>query len=269
MKLTKVAVLITGMLVLVLFASVSPGIAETKVFKIGIDGDYPPWTWIEKGQEKGFDIDVVKAIFEHSNLKIKFQVLPWETAVPALAAGKINLLLGGMWDTCEREKVIDFSEPYFWEHANLVVRKDSDINMAMAMCCGAKMGAAAGSTNFEWIKALADDPNTDVKAIPYETVLMGIKDLENGRIDAMHMDSITAHQYAAEHDVKIIGTIYMYGETAFGLEKGDPQNLKPIISEGLQWLWKSGKWAEIWAKYMPKGTSPMGPVPLPKHTKCD
>jgi len=261
--------LILALVIIGLVFTLNSGVyAKSDTLKFGIDPDYPPWTWFEQGQNKGFDIEVLKLIADKNHLKYKFVALPWETAVPALAAGKINLLSGGLWFTCERDKKIDFTKPYYWEHANIVVSKKSKLNMATALCCGAKLGALAGSTNYEWIKALADNPKTNVTATAYESTVLAIKDLIAGRIDTMHIDSITAHEYAKKYPIKIIGTVFMYGETVFGVEEGDPHGLIPIFNDGFKWLWESGKFRELWEKYMPAGTSPQGPLPLNLMTKC-
>lgn len=242
---------------------------QQEKLRFGIDADYPPWTWFEKGEFHGFEVEVLKAIAKHEGLNYEFVALPWETAVPALGAGKIDLLSGGMWITCERDKIIDFTDPYYRENANIVVSKDSDLNMGTALCCGSKLGALAGSTNFEWIKALADNPDSTVTARAYESTLLGIKDLVAGRIDAMHIDTMTAYKFiAAGHDIKLIGEVYMGGETAYGVEEGDPHNLIPLLHEGFKWLWETGQWSKLWSEYMIEGVSPKGPIPLARKTTC-
>jgi polar amino acid transport system substrate-binding protein len=239
-------------LVVICLALVSFGLSEEEVLRFGIDADYPPWTWFEEGEFRGFDVEVIKAIADRAGLKYEFVALPWEIAVPAMAAGEIDLLSGGMWITCEREKVMDFTDPYWTEHAEILVRVDSGLNIATALCCGAKIGALGGSTNYDWIKALADDPKTDVTAIAYETVLLGIEDLIIGRIDSFHLDTMTAYEFMEKYpEIESVGRVYMWGETAYAIEEGDPHGLFQVFREGFEWLWETGKWEELFAKYFP------------------
>lgn len=61
---------IIGLLTLGLSISAS---ADQKVYKFGIDAEYPPWTWYQKGEPQGFDIEIIKAIAKHNDLNYEFQ----------------------------------------------------------------------------------------------------------------------------------------------------------------------------------------------------
>ncbi len=251
-----------------IFASAQAG--SDKVLKFGVDADYPPWAWFEKGEFRGMEVDVLQAISEHAGIKIKFVALPWETAVPALGAGKIDLLAGGMYITCARDKILDYTSPHYRENGFVIVKKGSELNIGTALCCGAKVGGNAGGTQHEWLKALAANPKTDLKPIAYETDELALKDLVAGRLDAMVTDEIVTYDYVEKYDVEIVGKIYKgYShDVAFGVQEGDPDKLIPIINEGIEWLFKSGKWQELWTKNMNPKVQPVYPLPLKRKLNC-
>ena len=263
-------VALTLLMVFVLVFSVQAA-EKKKTVIFGIDADFPPWTWFEKGKFHGFDYEVLKAIAEHSNLNVEWKALPWETAVPALGAGKIDLLSGGMGITCKREAIVSYSEPYYAEPLNVLVKKDSELNVATALCCGAKIGALAGSVQYRWLTGVAANKKTDIKVVPYETSLLAVKDLAVGRIDTIVMTEISAIKFSQKHPLKKIGqnTGKPFPlEKGYGMTRGDPKKLLPIINDGLKWLWETGQFQRLWDKNMPEGTSPKGPVPLVRKLVC-
>lgn len=250
-----------------------PGAVVTpkgKVFKFGIDADYPPWSWYEEGEFHGMDVEVLKAIIEHSGIEVEFVALPWETAVPALGAGKIDLLAGAMYLTCEREKVIDFTRPYFREHGFVIVKKGSEHNIATALSGGSRVAGMAGGTQYEWLQSLIEQ-NVDIIAVPYETDELALKDLEAGRVDAMVSDETVAYDYLKQYNIEVAGKIYKgYSfEVVYGVKKGDPDNLISLINDGLKWLWETGKFQALWYEIIGSEMQPLGPLPLERETICE
>ena len=228
--------------------------------------------WFEKGKYQGFDYEVLKAIAEHANLKVKWKHLPWETAVPALGAGKIDVLSGGMGLSCKREKIIDFSGPYYSEELDILVREDSDLNVVTALCCGAKIGTLAGAISYKWMKKIAENPKVDVTVTPYESTLLAVKDVVSGRIDTVLISVSTGKKFSQKYPIKVVGKSFSKPyplQRVYGVTKGDPHKLLPIINEGLKWLWETGKFQRLWADNMIKGSTPMGPVPLKRTTICE
>ena len=66
-------------------------------------------------------------IGEKLGFDVKIQDMDFNSLVPALQAGKIDFVISGMSPNKDREKVVDFSEPYNETQQVLVVKKDSGI----------------------------------------------------------------------------------------------------------------------------------------------
>jgi len=58
-------------------------------------------------------------------------------------------------------------------------------------------------------------------------------------------------------------------QRVYGVTKGDPYKLLPIINEGLAWLWETGQFQRLWKENMIKGSTPKGPLPLKRTVVCD
>lgn len=240
---------------------------EKDVYIVGVDAAFPPFTWVEQGEFRGFDVEVIQAIAGLEGFAVEFRDLPWATIITALAQGKIDLIASGLTVTCERDRVIDFSLPYWEVDQAVLVREDSDLNVITAFN-GTAVGAQAGATGYQWLEDNLVAQGVDIELRAYETYDMAIRDLENGRIAAVLCDTDTAQGFVdAGRRVKIVGIVKTGEQYAYAVTAGDPYGLLSRINAGLRGLYQSGVWAELVTKYFPG--RPVGPVPLKDTTTCD
>jgi polar amino acid transport system substrate-binding protein len=116
----KVFILVSLFLALFLaFASgASAGSALQRIMKkgelaVGTTGTQPPLTATgKKGEIIGMDVDISRAMAEALRVKLKFVTMPFAELLPALEAGKIDMVLSGMTMTGERNKRVAFVGPY-------------------------------------------------------------------------------------------------------------------------------------------------------------
>lgn len=266
MKRITIIILVVSMIVLSFAAAINASSEEVPTYKLGIDAAYPPWTWAEKGEVKGFEIELFEYIGELKGFKIEFVDIPWSTIISALSKGKIDMLVGGLSFSCKRAQIIDFTLPYRKTVYPPVVRSDSDLNIVTALSMGHTLGAQAGSNQYRWCKEELVDKGVDVKLVGYETVELGIKEIESGRIDAFISSATTARGFIkAGRKIKMVGLIDLVAYGAFGVTPGDPHKLLPKINDGIKKAYESGKWAELVAKYPDVAAEiPVGePVPYP------
>jgi len=241
---------------------------EKEEYIVGVDAAFPPWTYVEKGEYKGFDVDVMREIAEHEEFNIKIVDMPWETIIPALAAGKIDILISGLSITCERDEVIDYSDPYWEVDQTILVEETSDLNAITAMCCGAAVGAQAGTTGYMWVEDNLFKKGVDIELKAYENYYLAVDDLEAGRIDSVLCDTDTARGFVeAGRKVKMVGIVITGEQYAYAVTEGDPYGLLPKINDGIKWLYETGRWAELVQKWFP-GTS-VKKVPLKRTLICE
>ena len=240
------------------------GQVQTKSsYVAGVEATFPPWAWVEEGEFKGIAVDAIRAIAESEGLNIEFQEMPWPSLIPALAEGKIDLVITAVSVTEDRAEVLDYTIPWWEINRVVLVKRDSDFDGVTALCCGVTTGGQGGSTDFEWVKQeLAPNPGLDLEIREFEDPIMAVEDLKVGRLDSVVIDSDTGAMLAAEHsDIRIAAQFYPYPPEPYAIPvtKGDPQQLLPILNRGIIELDSSGKWAEIVHTYIPGAT--MLPVP--------
>ncbi len=72
---------------------------------------YPPWemyTAVGSKQATGLDYDLSQAIAARLGVKANFDQTAFDAIMPALLSHKEDMVMAGMWDTQQRQKVLDF-----------------------------------------------------------------------------------------------------------------------------------------------------------------
>lgn len=99
----------------------------TKV-RIATEGAYPPWNHTDSsGNLVGFEIDLANDLCQRMATECEIVAQDWEGIIPALQAGKYDVIMAGMSITSERKQVIQFSDSYAATPAKFAVLKDSDL----------------------------------------------------------------------------------------------------------------------------------------------
>ena len=148
-------------------------------------GGYPPFNFItESGEVQGFDVDVANEIAGRMNKKLDYVTTAWDGIIEGLRAGRYDGILGSMAITDKREKVVDFSDPYYYSGPQLIVRKDSGITGPGDLSSDSVVALVTGTT-FE------QDANTlGVQVKLYEDDNQTLIELLNGRVDGVLTDRI-------------------------------------------------------------------------------
>lgn len=266
MQWTKIKMMLTAA-ILALGLFISPAAAKDEVV-ICVDAEYPPWTWVEKGDVKGFDWELWQYIAKQNGFKIKPSFVPWPQSLIAVEKGQADVQAGGVSFTCDRAKKLSFAKPY-WRHSFFaLVRTNSDLNGVTALSHGAKVGSLMG-TSLVWLEKNLKKKGVDVDLRAYDTTDLGMKDLENGRIDTMFVDGPTARSFIEKgRKVKVVGKGYGYDYTAFSVPKGDPKGLIPKIEASIAKAYEDGTWAGLIRKYLPWASVEKVPMAVDYNKMC-
>ena len=106
--------LVPGLALLGIVASLDAGAAEQARVRIGVEGNYPPFSMVAAdGQLTGFDIDIARALCTAMQADCVFVQQEWDGMMPALKVRKFDAIVASMTITDERRKVVDFTAPYY------------------------------------------------------------------------------------------------------------------------------------------------------------
>ncbi len=238
-------------LAFLIFGVVLSGAAAEK-FIVGTDASWAPFEWVSaKGQMLGFDLDVMRMIAVLEGYEIEIQDIAFDSIIPAVIAGKVDIGASGFTITAERAQVVDFSSPYWSSDQTVLVRADSGLNIVTALMPGRKVAAQRGTTGAFWVEDNLIAKGVAVELVLYETYPEAIMDLLAGRVDAVVQDQAPSEQAVRQYPGKLViaGIIKTYEEFGFLVAKGDPKGILPRIERGMKKLKETGAWDNLVAAY--------------------
>ena len=151
--------------------------------QVGSDIPYPPFEFGSAPDYEGFDVDIVNEIAKRLDLKAKFEKTPFDTIFRNLAQGKFDMVASAATITPEREKTVDFSDPYFPADQSLMVKRGSDIKTVDDLD-GKMVGAQLGTTGADYAK-----DKTKAKTVrTYDLIDDAFNALQAGQVEAVIND---------------------------------------------------------------------------------
>lgn len=231
-----------------------------QTLRIGIEGAYPPFSSVDAGGSlQGFDVDIAKALCAQMKAKCELVKIDWDGLIPSLVNEKIDAIIASMSATDERKQSIDFTDKYYSNNGQLVMKKDEAAKVTNDNWKEALKGKVLGvqtSTIHDYYATAELAPI--VKSIQrYNTQDDANTDLVAGRIDATLADQTalssgflktkTGEGFAfAEplfNDPKYYGT-----GVSIGIRKGDDK-LKQEFNEAIKAIRANGEYQKINKKY--------------------
>lgn len=176
-------------------------IKEKGVLVLGTSADYPPYEFHKEidGNDTivGFDIDIAKQIASDMGVELEIIDMKFEGLLPALTAGKIDLIVAGMNPTEERKKSVDFSVVYYDPSQTMLVKSEmaSELNTIESFA-GKGIGVQKATIQEELASEVFADSN--VKALGKIPNL--IMELKTGKVDGLILASPVANSYAKGND---------------------------------------------------------------------
>ena len=213
----------------VAIAFMASGAMAQDVVRIGTEGAYPPWNFINDNNEVvGFEIDLGNEICRRAELTCEWVLNDWDTIIPNLVAGNYDVIMAGMSITEARSQVISFTTNY--------LPSDPSAYMALAGTDESVIddGVIAVQSNTVQAGLVADGTATGLEfPTPDET----ISAVRNGEADAVLADKNFLAPYEADSggELVFIGEdLYPGSGTGAGVRQSDNElreTLTGIIEE--------------------------------------
>lgn len=236
-------------LTLAMLLCVSGSALAQKTIVFAVDATWPPMEFMNSDKEiVGYAIDYMNAVAKAAGFTAVYKNVAWDGIFAGLATGKYDAVSSSVSITEKRQKVMDFSIPYFKVRQALIVPKDSGIK-SMADLKGQKVGGQLGTTGYFAIKA---SPGVLPKS--YDEVGLAMEDLKIGRIAAVVCDDPVAANYAMvqyKDSLKIAGTIETGDVEFYGIaiKKGNREVLD-LINKGIESVRKTSYVQELQQKWI-------------------
>ena len=229
-------------------------IKKNKKLVVATSPDYPPFEFMvsENGKSKivGADIDLAQKIADKLGVELELKAMDFDALLPALQAGKVDVVITGMTPNEKRKKAVDFSDIYFkGENAVIVNAKDAGKFTSEDQLKKAKLGVQKGSTQETYVK-------DNLKVTNYKALVAVpdlIADMKNGNIDAVVLNSKVAGINVTKYDgIKVVENLKLTSggdeeAMAVAIKKGDNADLIKLTNEVIKELQDSGEYDKILA----------------------
>jgi polar amino acid transport system substrate-binding protein len=167
-------------------------VSKTGVLKAGTRKDALPFAYMDQnGDWVGYSVDLIEQIRAQLEKElgkpIKLQLVEVDVGnrIDKVVQGEVDLVCDTTTFTWEREKLVDFSFPYFLSGTQLLVKKGSKIASAESLQ-DKRIGVIPNSTNDLKMKQVQLQANY----VPVNNLTEGFAALESGKIDALASDGI-------------------------------------------------------------------------------
>jgi ABC-type amino acid transport substrate-binding protein len=187
----------------------------------GVKTDFPPFGYTDSaGVIQGFDADLARhlgrALFD-GELGVELVPVTSGGRIPLLYSELIDVIIATMTITEDRQRVLDFSNPYFVTGSMLLTRKDSPIQSTQDLA-GKRVAVLDGSVQQSDLIAVAPE----ARLIAFKILPDAIQALKNMQVDALCQDDVavlTAARMNAE--LRTAGKPFLPKPYAMAVRKGD------------------------------------------------
>lgn len=244
--------IITAALAIVMIFSLSAvALADDgKVFIMGIDPEYPPFSYLgDDGEYTGFDVEVCQAVCDYLGWKLEIFGVNWDEKLVQLDSMECDCVWSGMTilDSMKEAGYV-ISAPYYDNTQVLVVKEGSGL-ASSADLAGKIVAVQLGTSGEALLNGdLADLAATFGNIVTCDSFLKCFTELEGNAVDAVFVDLPVAASYAANHDgLMIIDEQLGAEQYGIAFRSGDAE-LCAQVEEAIQALVENGTYAEIASK---------------------
>ncbi|WEV70971.1 ABC transporter substrate-binding protein/permease [Lactobacillus sp. ESL0785] len=245
---TALIAVLLGLTVGLSFHSNTAYAKNNNVLKVAMEANYQPYNWTQTNSANGavpidgshtyangYDVKIAKIIGQKLHKKVVVFKTEWDGLLPALTSGKADLIIAGMSPTAEREKAINFSQPYRRSTFVVITKMNSKYANAKSLTGfkGAKLTAQQGTFHYQLINQL-----TGAKKQPAMRDFAAMRQsLISGTIDGYVAEDTEATSFKmVDPDIKAIPVSKMPGfhatkdesVTSIGIAKPNKKLLKEV-----------------------------------------
>ena len=170
------------------------------VIRVGVTGDYAPFSWEQMGELRGADVQLALQLADRLGVQAHFVRTTWLSLMDDLRAGRFDIAVGGISITAEREAQATFSKGYF-----------RDGKVPLARCANREQLDTLDEINLPTVRVVVNPGGTNEKFARqhFATAKLTVhkdnrsvfEELISGRQDVMVTDGIEADIQARRHSI--------------------------------------------------------------------
>ncbi len=240
-------------LFLVLFLSVlfsAPTNAAEKALRVAIDEGYPPFSYIDPqtNQRTGFDYDMARALCKTMKRECEIVLLPFDSIIPEMQAGNIDIGIAGMGKTPEREAAVLFTDKYF-RSSSLFIEIPGTVTISREGLKGKRIGGQKSSIQFQYLEKTYGDIATLVPYVGFDEIIEAVLKKE---VDTALIEGLPGYyRLMTDSGLKldIVGDPVRLDDVAFIAVRKGLEAERDALSAAIKTLRSTGEYDRINQKY--------------------
>jgi len=214
--------------------------AAQEVIRMGTEGAYPPYNFInDSGEVDGYERELGDKLCEMAGYTCEWVQNDWDSIIPNLVSGNYDTIMAGMSITDERDEVIDFTQNYIPPASSAYASNNPDADL--------EGGIIAAQINTIQAGYVAESGATLLEfATPEETIAA----VRNGEADAVFADKDFLVPVVDEDpEFEFVGEdVQLGGGVGMGVREGDTE-MKEKFDAAIGELKASGELNEMIRKW--------------------
>ena len=246
---------ILAMVLILMFALIACASAEGTVFKMGIDAEYPPYSYLDdEGNYAGFDVEMCQKVCEILGWGLEIVPINWDTKDIQLDAEEIDCIWSGLtiYANGITEDRFTISFPYSDNSQVILTKKGTGIE-SFADLAGKVVGVQMGTSAEAALTG--DGEAAELGATfgtlqPYQDYTVAFTELQAGAIDAIAIDAPVAKQKIDTYGDEYYCLEESYASEKYGIcfRKADTELCKQVEDAYMQ-LVEDGTYIALGEKY--------------------
>lgn len=213
-------------------------IRERGVMRVSTDANYAPQSYFDEQTKTwtGFDIEVAYEVGRRLGVKVEFVTPDWSAVTAGNWAGRWDVSIGSMTITPERQKVLDFTPPYYYTAGQFGVRADlKDVIRGLSDLEGKTVCVGEATVYEQYLNGTLDiegeiiPPPKNVKVATVKTDLECIQSMQSGRKDydaVLTAANVLADAAKKGAPVVAIGSTVFADQVGISIDKAARPNAK-------------------------------------------
>ncbi|MFT8636603.1 MAG: ABC transporter substrate-binding protein [Pseudoclavibacter sp.] len=218
-------------------------------------GNPPTYFTDASNKPVGAEVDMANWVASDLGLKPKFVDVAFASIIPALQAGKCDVIMSSLYIKPERAEIVDFT-PYLMSGSAVAVQKGNPHKVTGMddSLCGLKISAAVGKTATLLAQQQAtkcqQDGKAELKVVQTDQTTAAVQQLINKQVDAYAGETpvVLYYQKKQPGTFKMIGKSFGSIEVGAAVEKGNA-TLSKKLEKAFAAMSSSGEYEKILKKW--------------------
>ena len=195
----------------------------------------------EKGDLRGFDIDIARALCEDMNLQCALVRHDWESLIPTLLNNECDAVVASLSPSKERKKQVAFTKRYYKNGVKFIRKSGVKGKISYKALAGKTVGVRGGTLADNFV--VKEFKGAEV--MRYPTLAQAHEALKQGKVDFVLADRFVQADWAAKNEgYEMAGPTYTkakyFKDAAIAVRKSD-KALRERLNNSIQSLRDTGR----------------------------